>query len=741
MNNIFELIPLTAALVNLALTIFVFSRGLRSALNRVYLVWGLSITIWNIGTYFLFQVYPLKSEHAALFWARFLQVGVIFLPISLYHLSLIMAQEKKRRFMQMLYVIGAMFVAADFGNQFISGVRDAGYAYYSVCGPVFWVFLAIYITSASGTLWMLIQKQKEVSTLRRVRLRWMMIATIILVVFGSNDILPIIGMDRYPFIDSRIYPLGSLAAVFYGLIVAYSVLQYQLLDIHVTLSRFAAQIVRLGFMTLVGFILLLVVSRLAPEGEFSAFAFVSALCVLILSAALASFFFPQFFGKGDDALERRILGDRFEYHARVQNLIQTMRSIPESQFLMEELEELLVNTMKVRSYQIILLDETTRGFGLFHSYPFQPKMHLDDFQIDSPVFQFFQKTQEQFLSCKISEETARETLLERKAREQLKSFSPEFCFPFFSGKELVGVLLLGPKVNEDMYTPHDLRLLTELAYNLGLLLDQIRLRNQLQVAHEQDLLGRMSRGLAHDLNNLLTPVQTLLQLFQETNGNRDTVDELLPVALRNLNTARSYVNEALFFSRASTLTTKAVSLEQTVREAADLVQSSAQGKGIDIKFQGNGDSVIDIDAVLIKRLVCNLLSNAIDASRRGSNIEIQLSTLPKTEISRDWHRLLIIDYGEGISPENLQRVFTPYFTTKNTGDGKRGFGLGLAIARKIVHLHGGNLSIASKEKKGTTVQVDLPSKPNANDEGRVTGDAKSRHSSPAARHTEQMMIG
>ncbi len=70
----------------------------------------------------------------------------------------------------------------------------------------------------------------------------------------------------------------------------------------------------------------------------------------------------------------------------------------------------------------------------------------------------------------------------------------------------------------------------------------------------------------------------------------------------------------------------------------------------------------------------------------------------------------IIDHGEGISPENLQRVFTPYFTTKNTGDGKRGFGLGLAIARKIVHLHGGNLSITSKEKSGTTVQVDLPNR-------------------------------
>ena len=131
---------------------------------------------------------------------------------------------------------------------------------------------------------------------------------------------------------------------------------------------------------------------------------------------------------------------------------------------------------------------------------------------------------------------------------------------------------------------------------------------------------------------------------------------------------------------------------------------------VEIQFDGSADVVVEMDAVLIKRLVCNLLSNAVDASRPGGRIEIQLASLPKTELSRDWHRLKIIDHGEGISAENLQRVFTPYFTTKNTGDGKRGFGLGLAIARKIVHLHGGTLSITSKEKQGATVQVDLPGK-------------------------------
>jgi signal transduction histidine kinase len=117
-----------------------------------------------------------------------------------------------------------------------------------------------------------------------------------------------------------------------------------------------------------------------------------------------------------------------------------------------------------------------------------------------------------------------------------------------------------------------------------------------------------------------------------------------------------------------------------------------------------------MDSVLIQRLVANILSNAIDASPPKSTIKIELQRLIRTEANRDWLRIRVIDEGEGIKREHLRRIFKPYFTTKDRGDETRGFGLGLAICRQIVHLHQGNLNIASEEKKGTTVQVDLPSR-------------------------------
>jgi signal transduction histidine kinase len=706
MLEVIRITALAATLFNIVLTLLVLGRDYRSTLHRVYLLWGISVTLWNLGVFNLSQ----KIELATAFnWAKVLQLGVIFMPITLFHLCLVISKVQARRTLILLYLVHIGLAVSLFFGKFITGVRWLEVGYWSIPGPGFIVYSYFYVAITTALVFVLYHKQKGLPPTQRTRLRALLLAIVGLWIFGSNDLMPILGHNTYPFTHIKFYPLGSLAAVFYVVIIGYSVLQHQLLDIHVTLSRFAAQLVRLIFMVLIGFALLLLLSRLAPN-QFSTFSLAAAMGVLVVSAVVASLFFPQFFGKGSDALERQILGDRFEYHARVKNLIETMRSFPEPQMLLQELDELLGGTMKVRSYQIILLDDATRGFMLLHSFPARTGIDLSDLHIDSPVFRYFQQDRAKFLSCNLVYDTERESVLQRSAREQLRAFEPEFCFPFFSGKDLVGLMLLGPKSNGDLFTPHDLRLLSELSSNLGLLLNQVRLRHQLQVVHEQDLLGRMSRGLAHDLNNLLTPVQTLLQLLRESKMNQETIDELLPMGLRNLETVRTYVNEALFFSRSSKLMGKLGLLDETVREAMSLVQANAEGKGITINFKGQSDVVIEMDQVLIKRLLCNLLSNAVDASPVGSKIDIFLASLPKTELSRDWHRIKIVDRGEGISPENLQRVFTPYFTTKNTGDGKRGFGLGLAIARNIVHLHGGNLSIASQEKKGTTVQVDLPSK-------------------------------
>jgi signal transduction histidine kinase len=645
----------------------------------------------------------------ALFWARFLQFGVILLPISLLHLAVLVAQVPVGRWIRLLYAVQLTLLLTNFSGYFISGVRHTFFAYYSVAGPAFWPFLAIYGAAACATLLILYRRQKEVHHQHRTRLRYMMAAAGILIVFGANDISPIFGKDYYPFTHARIYPLGSLAAIFYSLIVSYSVLQHHLLDIHIKIGRMAAHFVRILFLFIVGFCLLIILALFAPA-EFTTYAFLSALGVLLAGACIATIFFPRLFGQGDDVLERRILGDRFEYHDKIQGFIRSIPLYAETGLLLRDFHELLVKTIQIESYHIILLDETTHAVSVFRSHPAQPVMRAPDLRRNSPVFQFFRDNDEGYLSFGSSIEIAGDAQRETAARVQLEPFDVEFCFSFQSDNEPFGLLLVGGKSSGEPYTRHDLHMLTSLVKNLSLVINQIRLKNQVLLAEELELLGRMSRGMAHDLNNLLTPVSTFLQLSNGETLSADAAGELLPVSLRNVRTIQAYIKESLFFAQNHSLRIEQTRLDQLLHQVAELAGPKLNRKQVSVSIHTPGEVPAEIDTVLVQRLLGNLLSNAIDASPPGSQVRLELEQLPTDETSREWLRIRVIDFGHGINSENLERISSAYFTTKDSGDQDRGFGLGLAICRKIVHLHGGNLVISSEENLGTTVQVVLPSK-------------------------------
>ena len=297
---------------------------------------------------------------------------------------------------------------------------------------------------------------------------------------------------------------------------------------------------------------------------------------------------------------------------------------------------------------------------------------------------------------------------EREARACLAEAQAEFCFPFMVSNEPFGLLFLKERGEGKRYTATDIHLLGMLARNLSLALNQIRLKTQILQAQESELLGRMSRGMAHDMNNLVTPVQTLMQLIAEGVPVESLRDELLPLATRSIDTLREYIREALFFSENARADFKLGRLDMVLAEAVEIVAPRCEQKGIRMVLQAPVESLVEMDKSLIKRTITNVLGNAIDASASGTEIRVELIVLEKTEPDRDWFRVRIIDQGEGIHPDNMQRVFTPYFTTKNRGDEQRGFGLGLSICRKVVQIHGGSLKITSQPKKGTTVFIDLP---------------------------------
>jgi signal transduction histidine kinase len=700
----FKISALAAAVFNTGLALLVVRRDLRSLLHRAYIGWAISLTIWNVAAPVLASQ---GTVDGGMYWARILQVGVIFMPICLLHVCLIMTNSPRGRAIFYLYMTHIGFALSLPGDLFVAGVKMTQFGYWTVGGPVFHLFMVLYVVETVWLVRALNQKRKTAPPARRAGLTALLLGVFCLWICGTNDLLPILGMNDYPLIHLKFVPLGNLAANLYAVLVAYSVLQHELLDIHITMSKAAARLVRLSFVFVIALVLLLC-AWMAEPLSFNGFSFVIALAVVLVSTTAASVLFPRLFGSGGDLIERRILGDRFEYHDRIRAFIASVQESGDAEQLLEGLDELLTKVVRVSGYQLVMIEDSTHKFTVLQEYPEHVTPYAPTIGADSPLLNYFRITGAEQLALHLPSENRFSEEQETEARACLAETGAEFCFPFMVSTEPFGMLFLKDRAEGKRYTATDIHLMAMLSRNLSLALNQIRLKNQILQAQESELLGRMSRGMAHDMNNLVTPVQTLMQLMAEGIPVESLRDELLPLATRSIDTLREYIREALFFSENARGDFKLGRLDMVLAETVGIVASRCEQKGIKMVLEAPAEALVEMDKALIKRTITNVLSNAIDASGSGMEIRLELTALEKTEPERDWFRIRIVDQGEGIPADNLQRIFTPYFTTKNRGDDQRGFGLGLSICRKVVQLHGGLLKITSTPKKGTTVFIDLP---------------------------------
>lgn len=216
-------------------------------------------------------------------------------------------------------------------------------------------------------------------------------------------------------------------------------------------------------------------------------------------------------------------------------------------------------------------------------------------------------------------------------------------------------------------------------------------------------LGRLAASVAHEVGNPLGAIDIQLQLLEEDMARAD--HELAATAARRLQIARgemrrldTIVHNFLRFSRPPALHLKRVAPNDLLRHIFALVEPEAREHNITLQLDLEPEVPgIQADENQLSQAVLNLLINAFQAVPDGSSIELRSSVMD-TDV-----QITIHDSGHGIPPQDLERIFEFYYTTKDEGTG-----LGLSIAQRIVHQHGGTLTVDSVEGQGTQVAVRLP---------------------------------
>jgi two-component system nitrogen regulation sensor histidine kinase NtrY len=213
----------------------------------------------------------------------------------------------------------------------------------------------------------------------------------------------------------------------------------------------------------------------------------------------------------------------------------------------------------------------------------------------------------------------------------------------------------------------------------------------------------VARRLAHEIKNPLTPIQLasqrLRKKFAEHAPDFDTVfDESTQIIMDEVNSMKSMVDEFSQFARMPIFQPRPLQIHRLIQDMITLYQNAHK----DVQFETSFDEKLDLihaDPEQLKRVFINLFENAIEAMNRAGRIEVKSRTLP----DRNLAVFEISDSGIGIQPEDIDKLFLPYFSKK-----KSGTGLGLAIVHRIITEHHGTIRIEPNIPKGTKVILELP---------------------------------
>jgi signal transduction histidine kinase len=233
----------------------------------------------------------------------------------------------------------------------------------------------------------------------------------------------------------------------------------------------------------------------------------------------------------------------------------------------------------------------------------------------------------------------------------------------------------------------------------GILADltaRVRMEEQLREQTSLARLGEMAAVIAHEVKNPLAGIRGAIQVIGGRLPKESKDATVVKEIVNRIDTLNELIKDLLLFARPPHPRPLPVDLAGLVRTTADLLSGDPALKAVAIQIEGAAPPVL-ADAELLKIVFQNLLVNSAQAMQGRGEIQVSLEAVGGV------CRLIFRDAGPGIAADVLERIFTPFFTTK-----ARGTGLGLATAKRIVEAHAGRIAIDSATGGGTTVTIELP---------------------------------
>jgi len=287
--------------------------------------------------------------------------------------------------------------------------------------------------------------------------------------------------------------------------------------------------------------------------------------------------------------------------------------------------------------------------------------------------------------------------------------------PLWSSNTLSGLLTVINKKGAASFDKHDLRLFTVYGNLVGAALQNASLHTDLkqkmkelksaqqQLVHSSKMaaIGDLAANVAHEINNPLTSVLGYTTYLLKTVDLAESPKRMLGMMEQETLRVRKIIRNLLDFSRQKPSWMQPSDLRKPIKETIALVQGMAESSAVRlVEEYPDAPVIVNMDHDEIKQVFINIAYNALQAMPSGGEFRIRLCMVGHHQVVAE-----IDDTGHGIASEHLDKIFEPFFSTKEDGDGT---GLGLSISYRIIQNHGGTIEVASQVGQGSVFRVTLP---------------------------------
>ncbi len=711
--------------VMLSISLVALSRGWKNSTNLLFFAIVFLGALINLDVALISII---ENRSLALTIDRATYLFFVFSPPVYIHFVHSLLGLKKRRFLERIaYGLSFSFLFFVPTKHFIAGLQYYSFGAIAQAGPVFYAFSALVAFSVLYCLKTLYDGMKTAAdNLQKNRIKYILVGMGLSALLISLNIIPVSGIYLYPMSNFSFLP---------ALILAYGFLKYDLLDIGAVLRKSAGYLLLTGVLTGI-YILAILGLNLIFWGAFR----LEELAISFLFALIVVLFFNPIKDRTRRIIDRIFYQGKYDYQSLLQQVSERMAASMSVSDIRQLLTAFIFDTFNLRRVDLFLAEEE----GSFLRY------HLDEhgrpgvdtrLKMNGNLLEFL--VSEKYPLSRIQVEAMKN--VDAGVIEMQKLFydmDASLVIPVVSRSSLTGFFCLGEKKSGELFVPEDLSLLATLASQSAIALENAksyeklekfsrelertvelrtadlrtaleekeRAQNRLIRAESLAGVGRLTAGVAHELNNPLAVGLSLVQVSIEAierkdlgeEGRAEVLDDLR-FTIRELQRAADIVRSLLGVSRQGEGYSEPVDINRVIEYSIRILYSQYKHRQVEIdKNLDNNIPHIEGNFAELGQVMINIIKNAIQSLPEGGG-RITLRTLQRG----DKVIIEVSDTGRGMNQLEISEIFSPFYTTKPVGEG---VGLGLYICHNILERHGGEISVESKPGHGSTFKVALPIK-------------------------------